>query len=346
MRKIIGRITFFIILVVLLVIASQIFDRMSAAEGRRGEHSLDYIYTLFGEEKRDSLDVIVIGDSESVAGYSPLEAYLDSGVASFSASRAAMRMQEAYPLLRMAVLRQHPKAVLVEALAMTVPMEKDEARRIMAESTAKNLFPVFRFHNAWRHLINPLDWQPKMWKGYIIRKGVERPSQAERDDYMKPDSGKSDISPENVSALRRMKVFCDAHGTKLILFACPSTTNYDMTVHNAIEEIAEDSGIPFLDLNLSADEIGIDWNTDTFDKGDHLNLSGAQKMTKYLTRQVRDMVPSLPDRRADPDYADWNEEAEAYRKDADEGMEIIRETVKKQEARRERRKKKQGNNTT
>ena len=163
---------------------------------------------------------------------------------------------------------------------------------------------------------------------------------------MKPDSGKSDISPENVSALRRMKVFCDAHGTKLILFACPSTTNYDMTVHNAIEEIAEDSGIPFLDLNLSADEIGIDWNTDTFDKGDHLNLSGAQKMTKYLTRQVRDMVPSLPDRRADPDYADWNEEAEAYRKVADEGMEIIRETVKKQEARRERRKKKQGNNTT
>ena len=43
-----------------------------------------------------------------------------------------------------------------------------------------------------------------------------------------------------------------------------------------------------------ADEIGIDYNTDTYDAGLHLNLSGAEKLSKYFGKYLTDDL--RPDR--------------------------------------------------
>ena len=42
--------------------------------------------------------------------------------------------------------------------------------------------------------------------------------------------------------------------------------------------------INFLDI---ADEVGIDYNTDTYDGGLHLNVYGAEKMSRYLGKILK-----------------------------------------------------------
>ena len=51
----------------------------------------------------------------------------------------------------------------------------------------------------------------------------------------------------------------------------PSPVNWSYERHNGIQKFAEELGCDYVDLNLES--LGIDWTKDTFDKGDHLNLS-------------------------------------------------------------------------
>ena len=66
-------------------------------------------------------------------------------------------------------------------------------------------------------------------------------------------------------------------------------------------------------MNQHTDEIGIDWKTDSNDRGDHMNLDGVKKMTaffgEYFTREG-----ILTDHRGDPAYSSWDEELKAYDK--------------------------------
>jgi hypothetical protein len=60
-------------------------------------------------------------------------------------------------------------------------------------------------------------------------------------------------------------------------------------------------------------ELGIDWNLDTLDGGDHLNYTGCQKATAYLQRYMQTHY-TLPDRRDDVRYEAWNKQAEEFEK--------------------------------
>ena len=61
-----------------------------------------------------------------------------------------------------------------------------------------------------------------------------------------------------------------------------------------------------------AQEIGIDYETDTYDGGLHMNLSGAEKITRYLGDALQQNI-ELEDRRDDQKLAAaWNEKRERY----------------------------------
>ena len=59
-------------------------------------------------------------------------------------------------------------------------------------------------------------------------------------------------------------------------------------------------------------EIGIDWNTDTYDAGLHLNVYGAEKVTAWLGKLLADKC-HVPDRRSEETLAAaWSEKSARY----------------------------------
>lgn len=68
----------------------------------------------------------------------------------------------------------------------------------------------------------------------------------------------------------------------------------------------------YVDLNdpVMREQVGIDWATDSLDHGDHLNNSGAEKVTAFVEQYMEE--EQLPDHRQEEAYESWNREAEEF----------------------------------
>ena len=109
-----------------------------------------------------------------------------------------------------------------------------------------------------------------------------------------------------------MLELCEERGAQLVLVSTPSTLNWNYPRHNTIAAFAAENGLTYLDLNLMTDKVPIDWKTDTRDKGDHLNYSGAVKVTGFLGQYLKQTF-DLPDNRMDDAYASWHSALLRYR---------------------------------
>ena len=74
-----------------------------------------------------------------------------------------------------------------------------------------------------------------------------------------------------------------------------------------IVDYAKKYGLDYFNYEKLADEIGIDYSTDTYDAGLHLNLSGAEKLSKYFGEYLTETY-DLTDYREDPEYEQVYEE--------------------------------------
>ena len=83
--------------------------------------------------------------------------------------------------------------------------------------------------------------------------------------------------------LDKMRALCQEKGIQLILIKAPSLAPewYD-SQNSQIVEYAQKHNLPYINFYELLDETGIDYETDTYDGGLHMNLDGARKLSKYL----------------------------------------------------------------
>ena len=65
-------------------------------------------------QKKDSIQVLFLGDSEAYSGFVPLELWNSTGIPSFVCSSLDQKMYETWELLQMAFEYQSPKVVVLE----------------------------------------------------------------------------------------------------------------------------------------------------------------------------------------------------------------------------------------
>jgi len=260
------------------------------------------------QEKKNTIDVLVVGDSESYTSISPLEMWGSHGFTSYVCGQSGQKIQETYYALKTALQSQSPKLVVLETNVLFRSQTNFSAIRESVVQTGKYYFSLFQFHDVWKPLLLGNRYAVEDYAGFIIRDTVASYNNGE---YMKETNGKEVISNVVNDNMKEIIELCNENGAKLLLVSAPSPLNYNYRKHNAINEYAKENSLEYLDLNLKTKELDINWETDSMDKGDHLNLFGAYKVTKYLGNYLK-VNYDLPDHRRDASYQEWENSAKNY----------------------------------
>ena len=261
-------------------------------------------------EKKNTIDVLVLGDSLSHTAISPMLLYKDYGITSYLCGSYGQFMYDTLRYLELAFENQSPKIVLLETDTLYRKFSVGDA----IASGIQCEFPVFRYHDRWKD-ITFADFKGdirytsinnyKGYRGKDIVKGIPN------EPYMIETTEVESVSIMNQIYMDEIAEFCEEKGVQLILVSTPSVINCNYARHNGIQEIADKYGLEYIDMNLMTEEVPIDWTMDTRDKGDHLNHEGARKVTNYLGKFLVGKN-ILSDHRNDVAYSNWNKSLDIY----------------------------------
>ena len=157
-------------------------------------------------ERDNSIDVLVVGDSEAYSSISPMQLWEQHGFTSYLCSTSAQPLYDSYRYLRQAFERQSPRVVILETNAIFRTYKLND----YLLSRAKVLFSVLRYHDRWKTLsVNDFGGEARYtWtddlKGFRYNTKVVP---ADTRKYMLPTDGDPPAQPRlpcgNDGALRR-----------------------------------------------------------------------------------------------------------------------------------------------
>lgn len=301
---------FFALLFVLLEAASFITYCASYRSSQNEIINRDSVQLNFQGEKNNLFDLVVLGDSLSYSSFSTITLWQDRGISAYVLGIPGEKITEAKRLLAEAMQTQTPKAIVLETNLLYRKLnQKSVVRNDMLEKFQRS-FLIFQYHNCWKqllHLRGGSDYFAyyRGYRAYTQHEPVEDIS-----DYMKESSREKKIERVNLKVFDEIVQMCREKDLPLILYSAPSPKCYSMSKHNRIQALADQYGLTYVDLNLSAEEMGIDWERDFRDGGDHLNEYGAPKAMKVLEKTLDAL--NLPDRRGDSDQQEWDERVNEY----------------------------------
>ena len=275
-------------------------------------------------DKAGGNDVIFVGDCEVYANFTPLEMYREAGIKAYVRGTSQQLLWQSYYVLEETFQYEKPKVVVFNVNAMrygepvseafnrlTIDKMRWSAQKVgiiqasmMEEETFLSyVFPILRYHSRFSQLTAEdvqylFREKQNTWQGHLINDTVKPLG---RLPSMKPlaDYNFADICWEY---LEKMRQLCEENGAELILIKAPSVYPYWYEEYDAqIEGYAAKHGLSFYNFLDHAQEIGIDYQVDTYDAGLHLNLSGATKLSAYFANILAENH-GLRDHRGDPEF--------------------------------------------
>lgn len=304
MKKLILRFIIFILIFFVLLI---ILSRIVIPKNNTDDSGINNIRAMkiLGEAP-NTIDVIMYGDSESYASTIPMQLWNDYGFTFYICGTSGQTLPDTCSIAYDTLKSQSPKLVILEADNIYANTEID----VPIARVLYKILPIIEYHNRWKSLnkndffgkINYTDTDHN--KGYHYLGATDS---AEVDEYMEYSDQTDKIPYLNKVYVRLLKKYCEYKGAEFAIVSVPSLKNWSYEKHNGLKKFAEEENIEFLDLNEKKDEIDIDWNIDTSDKGDHVNYTGARKVTNYIGKWLYDKN-ILENHKDDANYNSWNED--------------------------------------
>lgn len=292
-----------------------------------------FIKEYYKEEK--DFDVIFIGDCEVYENFSPVTLWEDYGINSYIRGSAEQYIWQSYYILEDTLRYEKPKAVIFNVQAMQFEKSRSEAYNRMtlegmkwSSSKIKSIFasmkpeehfldyvfPILRYHSRWSELSAEdvtymFRSKPVSHNGYYMRVDVKPAKNVPEGKILK----NYDFSANAWKYLDKIRRICGENEIRLILIKAPSLYPvwYDEW-ESQIEEYARKYRLDYINFLNLADEIGIDYDTDTYDAGLHMNLSGAEKLSGYLGNYLSECA-GLKSRKDEARLCGiWEEKIKAY----------------------------------
>lgn len=259
-------------------------------------------------EPENTLDYLVLGDSLPLTGVNPWVIWERQGFTGYVCAATGQDTEGSAQLLEAALENQAPRVIFLEAHQLYKEIDAVDA----AVRQVCQLVPVLQYHDNWKFLspkeaLRPVQYTNRpIERGYYLRKAV---CGTDPGDYMAPTDGEDPIPRESARILKRIARSCREQNIELVLFSLPSPANWSDAAHRAVDALAAEMGISYLDLNLT--DLSIDWSRDTLDGGDHLNEAGAEKASAFLGTYLAEKH-TLEDKRLSPAYARWQQDFDTF----------------------------------
>ncbi len=296
----------------------------------------NFIAEYYGEEKDH--DVIFLGDCEVYENFSPLVLWEEYGINSYIRGSAQQLVSQSYYILEDTLRYETPDVVVFSVLAVPYNEAPKESYNRMTldgmrwslskvnaildsmteeESFLDYVFPLLRYHSRITELTAD-DFTYLFHRDLVSHNGY----------YMRVDSLPAENVPEGrplgdytidaaqMEYLDKIRILCEENGVQLVLVKAPSLYPYWYDEWDAqIARYAKEHDLLYVNLLAQADEAGLDFQTDTYDGGLHLNLSGAEKLSHYFGAILQKEC-GLENRRGEEALETaWQEKAVWYQED-------------------------------
>lgn len=332
-------------IIVFLLMGWRLGDLVRQKWSYAQDNAAQQIVNGYYEEDARTLDVLYLGASTMRNGVSPLEIWAEYGFTGYSRATSVQSPVISYHLLLETLERQDLKAVVIDATILTkmtnntaefdgkyheavdyMPISKYKLQIIdtFAESSDISqvdfLVPLYRYHDRWSEL-GEEDYTYRTWMREYYYKGqypiIKNYVYTFPDDYMEEGVEQdTDFEIDNSAAyyFDQMIGLCRERGITFVMMKTPVGI-WDWKKHDMIQAYADAAGVAFVDFNLPAVQsaIGFQAGEDFCDEGRHPNITGAQKMSRYIGRFLQENC-ALTDRREDAAYAGWWTDYAFYQK--------------------------------
>ncbi len=314
-----------------------LMPKYMAFEQREGRLIAEYY------DENTAHDVIFIGDCEVYESFTPPTLWEEYGITSYIRGSAQQLIWQSYYLLEETLKKETPKVVVFNVLAVKYGEPQSEACNRMTldgmewsrakleaikasmteeENFLSYVFPLLRYHSRWSEVTGE-DWDyiadtPSVsHNGYLMQTSVEPMTETQEPmklfDYTIPEI--------SFAYLEKMRSLCEEKGVEFVLVKAP-TNHVKYYWYDEWEEqivkYAEEKGVDYYNLIPKEAEIGLDWSTDTYDRGLHLNVYGAEKTTAYFGRLLQEKY-GLTDHRDDAFLSSvWSQKVAAYNREKGE----------------------------
>jgi len=288
-------------------------------------------FDAYYQEPKNTMDVLFVGSSHVYSGYCPAILWREYGVSAYNVYAWSMQPWTAYYYICEALKSQSPDVVFLDVSSICLGVGVPDTTLIYEQNreqntkfnagltrfllTVETLTPVSEtfdlelYHNRWKDWRSlELVYEPEVPHAFLRNFGALFTQL----DYKIFDySFYTDVMPpgdRQTKYLEKIVSLSEKEGFKLVFVCTPYTTNKEQTfILNWTRQYAQEQGIDYLDfLGAEGEACGFDYQYDMAD-GDHVNFSGAFKITRYCGEYLRTI--GICDR--------WdNPNAEAITKDA------------------------------
>ena len=254
--------------------------------------------TGYRVEKRNSLDIVAIGNSEIYCAYAPAVMFKEYGYTSYNCGQTQQTMQETYNWLVDIFKYQNPSLIIWE-------IENIFEYKPLAVQTFADNMGLFMRHDNWKQIgvltSKKGKEKARRSKGFVRIDGVE--GYFGGDSYMTRTDLNITTHKKYEKYIEKIINICKKNNAELLLVKAASRV-WSNDRYNATKKIADKYNLKYLDFNTNYAETGLDLRIHTRDGGKHLNTNGAKLTTEFLGQYINDNYSI--DKKNNYDKTNWD----------------------------------------
>ncbi len=291
-------------------------------------------YSVFYEEEKNSLDIVLLGNSTTREGYIPTLAYKEEGLTTFPLSASPTHLEVIKIMIDEVARNQDPSLVFVDINGLTFQSKENAAMYVkdfveyMPNGEAKDKIIesydylkktdeeyLFRHHNAFRQQIY---WESLVYRRQMQSKGYVPLQLTTPITPCEVDPNKTLPLPEGaVDYLKEILEKAASHPEiKFVFGKMPRVLSSGHEVNEtymlrSVKPIIEEAGFDYIDWADHASEMGLNPKKDHND-ATHLNHRGAKKFTRYFAKYMKEHYGVVASKKEKKVVSSWEEACKKY----------------------------------